>query len=911
MNAQRKMSLALLVLTLAAPRAHAQCWLPGPLDAGVSPNGTDGVVDAVFVWNDQVVIGGHFSSIEGTPANNIALRSSFTGEWFDLGGGITDASFARVYDLTVYDGELIASGVFDAAGGVPVENIARWDGTSWRALGAGIDNANVFAVFPYVNDLIAGGDFTTAGGISAHGIARWDGTAWHALTTGVANGTVQTLGYYSGDLIVGGDFEIAGGLTASSIARWNGSSWSSMAGGMSGYVYALSLWNGDLVAGGTFDVAGGIAAKNIARWNGATWSKMGNGIAPPFQQSGGVECMANVAGDLWVGGFFVTAGDISAINIARWNGAWAAVGGGSDATVRALARFDTEVVAGGDFHSMGGVAANTLARYDSYQWGAFGGGAVDYVLASTVYRGRMVAAGQFRQPTNGQVAFNIVSWDGVSLFSFDAGMNGPVDALESISHGLFGAQELIAGGQFTRAGANAANHIARWIYDPIGSPTPEWTPMGAGFNGEVAAIERFNNATYAAGGFTLSQSTPLSHIARFNETPNLWEPLSGGVNGFVNCLREYDGSLYAGGSFTTANGVSTGGLARWNGTIWSAVAGIFQGTVLAIEVFDGQLVVAGNFAGMSGSPNIARYDGVSWTTLGTGGINGIVTSLRTFSNTLYVGGQFTVAGGASAIGIAAFDGDWHDVSGGVQAPPFLPAVISMAAFHGELQVTGIFSTAGIGGEVNTTGWARYSPTCAPWIASHPSSQNAQAGGDVFLNVLPADGYDDVSYQWRKDDVDLDDGATGNGSVILGAHEKTMQIHWVSPGDAGAYKVVVSNANGGQTSSVANLTVEGVLDVASGNGLGVTALTSLGPNPTSGPTTISFTLADAARSTLRVFDVSGRLVRSIDEGMLPAGSHRTAWDARDSDKRVAAGGVYFVTLEVGGHQVASQRLVLLR
>jgi hypothetical protein len=37
--------------------------------------------------------------------------------------------------MTVYNGELIVSGVFDMAGDVAVHNIARWDGVTWRALG--------------------------------------------------------------------------------------------------------------------------------------------------------------------------------------------------------------------------------------------------------------------------------------------------------------------------------------------------------------------------------------------------------------------------------------------------------------------------------------------------------------------------------------------------------------------------------------------------------------------------------------------------------------------------------------------------------------------------------------------------------------------------------------------------------
>ena len=85
-----------------------------------------------------------------------------------------------VYALTVYDGELIAGGSFTAAGGARCNNIARWDGDSWRPLGSSFSwagpNTWVNALTVYNGDLIAGGNFWFAGEY----IARWDGSVWLA-----------------------------------------------------------------------------------------------------------------------------------------------------------------------------------------------------------------------------------------------------------------------------------------------------------------------------------------------------------------------------------------------------------------------------------------------------------------------------------------------------------------------------------------------------------------------------------------------------------------------------------------------------------------------------------------------------------------------------------------------------------
>jgi hypothetical protein len=100
--------------------------------------------------------------------------------------------------LTVYDGQLIAAGEFDTAGGVPCNHIASWDGSEWRPLGIGLD-ASVFALVSYHGELIAGGVF----GMGY--IKRWNGSGWDSLGPGV-NCDVLALTAYDGNLIAGGVF---------------------------------------------------------------------------------------------------------------------------------------------------------------------------------------------------------------------------------------------------------------------------------------------------------------------------------------------------------------------------------------------------------------------------------------------------------------------------------------------------------------------------------------------------------------------------------------------------------------------------------------------------------------------------------------------------------------------------------
>jgi hypothetical protein len=535
-----------------------------------------------------------------------------------------------------------------------------------------------------------------------------------------------------------------------------------------------------------------------------------------------------------------------------------------------------------------------------------GGGYVNYVSAMTNYAGRLVAGGNFQQSTNlGPPAHNIVGWDGVVLTAYGTGMDGDVVALKSFKYpGLFGDSELIAGGLFTHAGGVAANRIARWDQDPfVAFPPPAWQAMGNGFTGDVFAIERYNSATYAGGAFVTSGFTPLSRIARWNETTKLWEAVGTGMNGTVRALKAYNGYLYAGGEFTTAGGVSTGALARWDGSTWSQVNSIFNtpGAVSVLEVHNGRLVIAGDFSFVS--PYILQYDGSSFS-FGIAGTDAPVSSLRSTGARLYVGGNFTTVCSVTANHVAYWDGTWHEVSGGPDGP-----VSALGAFNGELHAGGQFGTVR-GGALASPGWAKYSETGVPWIAYHPLSQSVLSGANVSFSAQPAAGYSGLSFQWYRNQLSLSDGTTGTGSTISGANTQLLSLTNVSQADAGLYGMELRNACGRDSSFAATLTVDGSTGVPANGSPGATVFEAMGPNPSGGPTQLEFSLAGDAQPRFRVYDLAGRLVRVIDMGRLPAGPHQGTWDARDNNGHRVHAGLYFVSLEVDGQRLGDKRLTVL-
>jgi hypothetical protein len=211
------------------------------LGPAFSPNG--GGVEAMAVYDDgagpALYVGGPFStSLGSTQANRIAMWNG--AEWSSVGEGLGNSTcsvdFCYPSALTTFDDgsglALYAGGRFSTAGGQSVMNIARWNGSNWSPVGAGISGA-VFAL-QVLDDgrgpgLFAGGGFTGSGTTTAHNVARWDGQSWTPLgsgTGGSVNPTVWALGAFDDggarpeNLFAGGLFSTAGGHDSYGIAEW-------------------------------------------------------------------------------------------------------------------------------------------------------------------------------------------------------------------------------------------------------------------------------------------------------------------------------------------------------------------------------------------------------------------------------------------------------------------------------------------------------------------------------------------------------------------------------------------------------------------------------------------------------------------------------------------------------------------
>ena len=144
--------------------------------------------------------------------------------------------------------------------------------------------------------------------------------------------------------------------------------------------------------------------------------------------------------------------------------------------VVALTVYDGKLIAGGYFTTAGGVEANGIAAWDGASWSPLGSLVNNYVRALTVYNGKLIAGG----------GKNIDAWDGSSWSPLGSWYNNDVNAL-TVYDG-----KLIAGGFFTIVWDVVPNRIAAWD----GS---SWSPLGSGIGGWVYALTVYDGKLIAGG----------------------------------------------------------------------------------------------------------------------------------------------------------------------------------------------------------------------------------------------------------------------------------------------------------------------------------------------------------------------------------------------------------------------------
>lgn len=83
-----------------------------------------------------------------------------------------------------------------------------------------------------------------------------------------------------------------------------------------------------------------------------------------------------------------------------------------------------------------------------------------------------------------------------------------------------------------------------------------------------------------------------------------------------------------------------------------------------------------------------------------------------------------------------------------------------------------------------------------------------------------------------------------------------------------------------------------------------------PNPFNPETSISYSIPVEGRVTMKIFDVLGKEITVLVDGLESAGYHRVIWNSRDSDGNRVPSGVYIYRLTSGSH-VEQKKMILIK
>lgn len=365
-------------------------------------------------------------------------------------------------------------------------------------------------------------------------------------------------------------------------------------------------------------------------------------------------------------------------------GGWDHVGVGATSTTPSLAggssvtAMNTDnpgvLYVGGNFTSAGGnTHAQRIGRWNGSSWSALGNGLTNGDVRAIAYHaGRVFAGGTFQNAGGNADADFLAVWNGSTWAPFCAGANpGPaftatVSALQIVGNTLY------VGGSFANAAGIAAADFLVGCDLTTGAPAATVANDGDINSGVLTLTADTTGTLYAGGAFINLAGIPeADHVAAYDGAS--WHAMGNGVDSFVRSLAAGGSNVYVGTDSVNVGGIpQADNVARWNGSSWSAVGSNTAGTdgwfppftsIDGLETYGALVVAVGSFQnanGTSTADQIAYFDGSHWRPVGSDGagngpVQGHPTAVGITGGKVYVGGNFTSAGGDSlARWIAAY-----------------------------------------------------------------------------------------------------------------------------------------------------------------------------------------------------------------------------------------------------------------
>ncbi len=640
-----------------------------------------------------------------------------TGDWVP-GFGATPGVEGPVNAVLDLDGDTLVGGVFASAGGVPVSNVARFDGQQWHPLGLGLGaEVRALAVFgaPGNQRVLAGGIAAALPGSTGpfSSVAEFNGEQWVASAGGFGGVTVdfelRTIGSTE-DLLALNHVIPSLGVNVWRVGTYNGSNWQSVSPLRPGIPQRIVV-NDDgsgpriYVTGGNLVGADGVP-RNMVVWDGAAWQ-----ATAPNAPLGAITAITSFD---WGQGPRLTAVGVmpgvtpATLGLGRLEGnqwIYTPIAPQSSPTALVAGLAPAQLQPGGPVElfgmgslPLGGPNPSAVFRWDN---GAFvsvlnGAGAPGTVQNQrTLERGigaggdRLLVGG-FAIDYVGPSVRNVASISAQGVDALGEGLRGPIfDTAQRMTAN--GPELYVVGGPLA-IGSTPLGQVARYVDGEWQSQAALGAASGL-YERLLVDTESPTSDVYAAGqvvgrfdGTAWTQLGGSFGIQRVSAL-EFFEP-QGGTRQLFMGLRPFAPTL-----------VLSPYLQRFDGAVWQPVFAGANGAVNALRVFDEgsgpALYVGGDFTQIDGQSAryLVRYDGTSWTEVGAN-LGGPVRSIAIYDSgsgpRLHVAGAFVVADGAVVNGVARLDGaSWSGLAGGVEgdvrtlsvhASPAGPLLIAAGVF---------------------------------------------------------------------------------------------------------------------------------------------------------------------------------------------------------------------------------------
>lgn len=527
-------------------------------------------------------------------------------------------------------------------------------------------------------------------------------------------------------------------------------------------------------------------------------------LDPSFNPNANSDVFALAAqpdGKILVGGNFTMLGDTPRSRLARLN-----PDGSIDATfnpspnsnVNALAvQPDGRILVGGGFTTIAGIGRIRLARLhpDGSIDPTFTAGADSTVFTLAVQAdGKILAGGLFSFINNNQRRLIArMNSDGsldqafAPVLASTSNLQQRVDAIAVQPSG-----KIIVGGSFTSIDGITQGPMTRLNAD--GSKDFTFL-VGLGATAIYSIVLQADNRILVGGSFSNFTAAPRRNIVRLDPNSGVSDGQVGliGPNTLARVvLPQADGKFIIGGPFVSVGTEARRGIARFNADgsldlafdpdITGSNGPSTPGVYAMVSPAPGQVIIGGTFSSVSGQPRngLAR---LGWP------LPSIVAPPR--SQTFATGQPLTLSVSTSGVGVT-----YQWLRNGVPLPGATNATLALAGADPSNAGSYTVTASNLFGSVTSPAASVTVDPRTIYIATAPASRSVTSGTDVTLSVV-AGGRPAVTYQWRKDGVDLP-----------GETRASLALGFAVPEHSGSYVVEVRDASGSLTAAPAVLSVLG-------------------------------------------------------------------------------------------------------